>query len=83
LDSSFYFEGTRYWSPGDERAHFEWLERISVARGVRGQGRRVFLDLDASAATADDLRELEAVYRRFGGDLAQLDGMKATLNAQD
>jgi hypothetical protein len=83
LDSPYFFEGVTYWSPGDERAHFDWLERISVIRSVRGQGRRVYLDIDIARATADEVQELEAVYRRYDGDVAQLDEMKARVNAQN
>jgi hypothetical protein len=83
LDKSFYFEGTRYWSQGDEQAHFGWLGRISAIRGVRGEGRRVYLDVDLLSVTNDDVRELEAIYRRYGGDLSQLNELKASVNAED
>ena len=76
MANPFFFEGTTYWSQGDERAHFEWLERIGAVRSVRGEGRRVYLDIDPAAVTADDARELKAVYRRYDGDLSQLPGLK-------
>ena len=76
MASPFYFESTTYWSDGDERAHFEWLERIPAIRSVRGEGLRVYLEIDQSIVGGNDLRELEAVYRRFGGDLGQLARLK-------
>jgi hypothetical protein len=72
LDSRFYFDGTVYWSEGDERAHFEWMERIPSVREVRGHGTRVFLTIEEDEVTAADLRELNALYRRYCGDTAQL-----------
>jgi hypothetical protein len=77
LDSPFYFEGTAYWSQGDEDAHFEWLAKISCIRSVRGRLQRVYLDIDRQQLTQDQLRELEAVYRRYGGDLSQLHALRA------
>lgn len=68
----FFFESTVYWSDGDERAHFDWLGRIASVRSVRGEADRLYLDVDPVAVTADDLRELQAVYRRYDGDLEQL-----------
>jgi hypothetical protein len=72
LDSPYFFEGTTYWSDGDERAHFEWMERIPCIRDVRGEGRRVYLDIADDEVTSDDLRELQALYRRYSGDSSQL-----------
>ena len=81
MDSPFYFEGTIYWSEGDERAHFEWMQRISCVRDVRGEGTRVLLIIDENEVTEDDVRELSALYRRYGGDAAQLARLNANKNA--
>ena len=81
MASPYFFESTIYWSEGDERAHFEWMERIPCVQDVRGEGRRVFLTIDENAATADDLRELAALYRRYGGDEAQLAPLNGKKNA--
>jgi hypothetical protein len=81
LDSPFFFEGTRYWSEGDEKAHFDWLGGIACIRDARGEGRRVFLAIDRDALTAHDLLELKAVYRRYGGDLRQLETLEEDTNA--
>ena len=72
MDSRFFFESTMYWSEGDERAHFEWLERISCVKEVRGKGNRVYLQIDEAELEGSNLQELHAVYRRFGGDRSQL-----------
>jgi hypothetical protein len=81
LDSPFYFEGTTYWSEGDERAHFEWMQRIPCVRDDTGAGTRVFLTIDEDAVTADDVRELDALYRRYDGDNAQLLRLDGNQNA--
>jgi hypothetical protein len=79
LASPFFFEATTYWSQGDEAAHFEWLAKIPSIRDVRGAGTCVFLDVDVDGVTANDLRELQAVYRRYGGDLGQLQLLEGRL----
>jgi hypothetical protein len=81
LDSPFFFDGTVYWSEGDERAHFEWMQRVPCVQDVRGQGTRVFLSIEEGKVTADDLRELSALYRRYGGDTAQLARLNGSKNA--
>ncbi len=73
MASPYYFESTTYWSSGDEDAHFAWMKTIAGVRGLRGEGRKLFLDIDQSALTDESLRELRAVYRRYGGDLSQLE----------
>jgi hypothetical protein len=78
LDSPFFFEAITYWSEGDERAHFEWLSRIECVRDVKGRGTRVFLDIDLTAVTSEDIRELRAIYHRYGGDEAQLASLKGS-----
>ncbi|MEZ5655632.1 MAG: hypothetical protein R3E04_07080 [Sphingobium sp.] len=83
MDSPFFFQGTEYWAEGDEWAHFQWLNRISAVRDIRGSGNRLYLDIDTTNISDEDLRELEAVYRRYSGDLKQLQKLKEALNAQN
>ena len=82
MDSPFFFESTTYWSEGDEKAHFDWLGRIACINEVYGSGRRLFLDIALDMVGAGDIRELNAIYRRYGGDLKQLDALKESANAQ-
>jgi aminopeptidase C len=81
LVSPYFFENVTYWSAGDEAAHFTWLSRIDAIGRVRGEGTRVYLDVDRDVLDADSIRELEAVYRRYGGDLSQLIELKEAVNA--
>ncbi|WP_156818851.1 hypothetical protein [Sphingomonas sp. Mn802worker] len=83
MDSPFFFDQTRYWSEGDEKAHFDWLGRIACIQDVRGRGTQVVLTIDPTAVTAADMIELCAIYRRYGGDLEQLQSLEESSNAQD
>ena len=79
MDSPFYLENTTFYSEGDERAHFEWIERIECVRQVSGHVRRLYLEIDPHEVSRADYWELVALYRRYGGDLDQL----KVLDAQD
>ena len=81
MGSPFFFEGTRYWSPGDEKAHFDWMQSIPCVRDVQGEGVRVYLYIDLDAVTVADIYELDALYRRYGGDRDQLARLKESSNA--
>ena len=70
MDSPYFFEGTIDWSGGNERAHFEWMQRIAGVRDVRRKGPRVDLNIADDEVTSDDLRG--ALYRRYSGDRSQL-----------
>ncbi|MCJ8158009.1 hypothetical protein [Sphingomonas sp. LaA6.9] len=83
MASLFFFESTTYWSDGDERAHFAWLDQINGVSRVYGELRKLYLDLNLGRLTAEDIRELRAVYRRYGGDLEQLKDLKEAVNVED
>ncbi|WP_189338440.1 hypothetical protein [Sphingobium sp. SCG-1] len=76
MGNAFFFDGTRYWSEGDEKAHFDLLAAIACIQSVKGQGTRVYLDIDRANVSDHDLRELKAVYRRYKGDVSQLTGIR-------
>ena len=79
MDSPFFLENTLFYSEGDERAHFEWIERIGCIRNVQGHTTRLYLNVDTAMVSRSDYWELVALYRRYGGDLEQL----KALDAQD
>jgi hypothetical protein len=76
LDSPYFFDNTIYWSEGDEKAHFEWMNSIPFVRKVHGRGSRLFIEIDPDRANHLSVLELEAVYRRYEGDLGQLTSLK-------
>jgi hypothetical protein len=49
------------------------MQSIPCVRDVRGRGTRVYLEINPISITAADLRELNAVYHRYGADLSQLE----------
>ena len=62
----------RYFSSGDEDAFFRWLESIPGVIRVRGVGRELLIELRSVRISAEALRELIALYRRYGGQLRDL-----------
>jgi len=62
----------RYFSSRDEQAFFRWLESIPGVIGVRGVGRELRIELRSPRVSAEALKELIALYRRYGGRLRDL-----------
>jgi hypothetical protein len=62
----------RYYSPGDETAFFAWLQAISGVLQVRGDGRELHIALRSKRLSAPALRELLALYQRYGGNMREL-----------
>lgn len=61
-----------FFSQGDEAAFFGWLESLPFVERIEGRGRTLFIKIDSSAIDEDGLRELLALFRRYGVDMAQL-----------
>lgn len=70
-----------YFSAGDEHCFFAWLDRIAAVKSVRGRGRDVAIELDENACTDADLRELLALFHRYGVELQQLRQLITNANA--
>ncbi len=60
-----------YYHQSDERAFFEWLDRMPFVSSYHGVVRDLFIDLNRMPAY-DDLWEIIGFFRRYGVDLAQL-----------
>ena len=59
-----------YWSDGDERALFTWLQSIAGVAGV--ESGNVSSNPSAIATALEDgTEELVAIYKRYGGDLRE------------
>lgn len=63
--------GVAYLHEADERAFFEWLDRIPCVGGYRGIGHDLLIGLTRFPSD-DDLRELIAFFMRYGIDASQL-----------
>ncbi|MEG3122899.1 hypothetical protein [Sphingomonas sp. GB1N7] len=61
-----------YYSQLDERAFFEWLDRMPFVGGYHGAVRDLFINL-TRPPTCEDLREIIGLCRRYGVDLKQLE----------
>lgn len=61
-----------YGSPGDERAFFEWIERIRCIRKFWGSGPALYLEIPRRRISDTCLRELLALFWRYDVDMAQL-----------
>lgn len=62
----------QYMSAGDEAAFFNWLQSIPGVVGVRGQGRELHINIKSKRLSQASLRELIALYMRYGGLLSEL-----------
>jgi hypothetical protein len=62
----------QFWSYGDEKAFFTWLESIGGVTRVEGKGTGLVIHLRSKRISQTGLRELLAIYRRYGGDLREL-----------
>ncbi|UYY78556.1 hypothetical protein [Sphingomonas sp. R1] len=62
----------RYYSELDERAFFDWLDRMPFVSGYRGVVRDLFIDL-SRVPTDTDLWEILGFCRRYRVDVAQLE----------
>jgi hypothetical protein len=60
-----------YFSDGDERAFFDWLNSIKVVRKWHGVGESLFLHVPRRVS-ASGYRELDAFFRRYKIDRKQL-----------
>lgn len=70
-----------YFSPGDETAFFTWLQSIPGVVSVGGAGLALHIRLRSKRLSANSLRELIALYWRYGGflpDLAQFENPSNT-----
>ena len=64
--------GVTFYHPADERAFFEWLQRIPCVASLSGDGRRGLVVRLKRRPGNDDLRQLIALCRRYGVDMRQL-----------
>lgn len=64
--------GVPYYHLSDERAFFEWLDRMPFVSSYHGVVRDLFIDLNRMP-TYDDLWEIIGFFRRYRVDLAQLE----------
>jgi hypothetical protein len=64
--------GVRFYSQGDEAAFFGWLSKLPFVERYEGRGLTLYISVNAMAVDEDGLRELLALFRRYGVELKQL-----------
>lgn len=62
----------RFFSLGDEDAFFEWLDKLPCVGKYVGLGDALHISINRAAVDEDALRELLALFRRYGVDMKQL-----------
>jgi hypothetical protein len=62
----------RYYSQFDEASFFAWLDRIPCVDGYTGRGETLYITVDRNKTSDDCLRELVALFFRYGVDMKQL-----------
>ena len=74
-------KGPTYFSPGDEKAFFDWLLSIPCVADVRGQLKNLHITFKRQAS-ARDLTELKAILRRYRIPTNGLIALKTARNAK-
>ena len=70
----------RYSSAGDEAAFFGWLQSIAGVIRVEGRGCELVIQLKSSRVSEATLRELKAVFKRYEGNLGDLEVLNTVSN---
>jgi hypothetical protein len=65
-------KGVHFYHPNDERAFFEWLSRIPCVKGYYGEGVDGLVVRLRRRPGKDDLRQLLALWYRYGVNMRQL-----------
>lgn len=68
------FEATnvKFYSDLDEAAFFDWIGKVPAVEGSEGKGRTIFLTVDTDSVDDEALRELIAIFYRYGVSMEQL-----------
>ena len=69
-----------YYSEGDERAFFEWLNRIRCVERVGGSGPGLQIHVRGQKVSSTCLRELIALFSRYHVPMGQLAQFESASN---
>lgn len=62
----------RFYTPDDETAFFEWIQRIKSIKSFEGSGDELYLDLKKKTLTESDLYDFLGLFKRYKIDMKQL-----------
>lgn len=65
-------QATCFFSRLDEEAFFGWLKKLPSVSTFEGKGDTLSIRVDKSKVDKDALRELLALFQRYGIDMKQL-----------
>jgi hypothetical protein len=65
-------ESVDYYSQKDEDAFFEWLAKIRCVTKIAGSGYILSMTIQLDLVDQDGLRELLAIFHRYGISMSQL-----------
>jgi hypothetical protein len=73
-------EAVRFYSDQYEVNFFAWARKIATVRNVRGEGRAIIIECDPPPIADEALRELTALFFRYGVETKQLDAFLTDAN---
>lgn len=56
----------------DEKSFFDWLDMMACVSTYAGRGDTLYITVESAAVDEEALRDLLALFHRYGVDLAQL-----------
>ena|ERR1022692_1542237 len=62
----------RFYSRSDEALFFEWLDKLTCVSKYEGKGDALYIEVRPKAVNEVALRELLALFHRYGIDKKQL-----------
>jgi hypothetical protein len=71
----------RFYSALDEDSFFSWLHRIVAVTRVSGESDRILIQCDPNHMTDEALREMVALFFRYGVATDQLDAFANSANS--
>jgi hypothetical protein len=72
--------GVRYYSQIDEASFFAWLDKISCVDNYAGKAETLYVTVDRNKVSDICLRELIALFFRYGVDMKQLSRFSSDAN---
>jgi len=61
-----------FFSRTDEQQFFDWLDKVPAVESYHGKGPDIIISLSDDQIGDDSLRELLALFTRYGVDMPQL-----------
>jgi hypothetical protein len=80
VDVTLRAKAVRFLSAQDEAMFFHWLGQLEQCASVRGEGDTIVIDVEKDKIGADELRELIALFHRYGIEMRQLRAFETRTN---